>query len=134
MDRREPGRIANEPISEIRAATRQDSRWSATCSISGQGFWSFDRAGVGRIPYLNGEPFFHRLEGVGAGRTDPPSVGESDGPTASRARTLSLRTTCAASSPPRPLPYGIGGPTGDDGASGVLDRPLSGVAQRAGGD
>ena len=91
---------------------------------------------VGRIPYLNGEPFFHRLTGVDR-RVDliPRPARGSRWPRGELdAGPLSLMDYVRLESRLAPLPYGIGCPTGARSVLVFSDRPLSGLGGARVGD
>ena len=83
---------------------------------------------VGRIPYLNCEPFFHRLEGVELVDLIPRRLGEAMATGELDAGPLSLMDYVRLESRLVPLPYGIGCPTGARSVLAFSDRPLSGLA------
>jgi len=80
---------------------------------------------VGRIPYLNCEPFFHRLAGVELMDLIPRRLGVAMETGELDAGPLSLMDYLRLESRLVPLPYGIGCPT--DARSVLLfsDRPLA---------
>jgi chorismate dehydratase len=80
---------------------------------------------VGRIPYLNCEPFFHRLEGVELVDLIPRRLGEAMASGELDAGPLSLMDYVRLESRLVPLPYGIGCPTGARSVLVFSDRPLS---------
>ena len=80
---------------------------------------------VGRIPYLNCEPFFHRLEGVDLVDLIPRRLGEAMAARRLDAGPLSLMDYLRIESELTPLPYGIGCPTGARSVLVFSDRPLS---------
>jgi len=80
---------------------------------------------VGRIPYLNCEPFFHRLEGVELVDLIPRRLGEAMAARRLDAGPLSLMDYLRIESELTPLPYGIGCPTGARSVLVFSDRPLS---------
>ena len=80
---------------------------------------------VGRIPYLNCEPFFHRLEGVELVDLIPRRLGEAMASGELDAGPLSLMDYVRLESRLVPLPYGIGCPTGARSVLLFSDRPLS---------
>src|SRR5258707_9505695 len=113
-------------------ATRARSRWSATPSTT----WSrcgADMLRVGRIPYLNCEPFFHRLEGVQLVDLIPRVLGQAMAADELDAGPLSLMDYVRLESRLVPLPYGIGCPTGARSVLVFSDRPLSGLGGARGG-
>ena len=67
---------------------------------------------VGRIPYLNCEPFFHRLEGARLVDLIPRVLGQAMAADELDAGPLSLMDYVRLESRLVPLPYGIGCPTG----------------------
>jgi len=83
---------------------------------------------VGRIPYLNCEPFFHRLEGVELVDLIPRRLGEAMATGELDAGPLSLMDYVRLESRLVPLPYGIGCPTGARSVLVFSDRPLSELA------
>ena len=83
---------------------------------------------VGRIPYLNCEPFFHRLAGVELVDLMPRRLGEQMAAGALDAGPLSLMDYVRLESRLVPLPYGIGCPTGARSVLVFSDRPLAGLA------
>jgi chorismate dehydratase len=83
---------------------------------------------VGRIPYLNCEPFFHRLEGVELVDLIPRRLGEAMASSELDAGPLSLMDYVRLESQLVPLPYGIGCPTGARSVLLFSDRPLSALA------
>ncbi len=80
---------------------------------------------VGRIPYLNCEPFFHRLEGVELVDLIPRRLGEAMASGELDAGPLSLMDYVRLENRLVPLPYGIGCPTGARSVLVFSDRPLS---------
>lgn len=80
---------------------------------------------VGRIPYLNCEPFFHRLAGVDLVDLIPRRLGEAMAAGRLDAGPLSLIDYLRIESELAPLPYGIGCPTGARSVLVFSDRPLS---------
>jgi len=80
---------------------------------------------VGRIPYLNCEPFFHRLEGVELIDLIPRRLGEAMASGELDAGPLSLMDFVRLETRLMPLPYGIGCPTGARSVLVFSDRPLS---------
>jgi len=80
---------------------------------------------VGRIPYLNCEPFFHRLEGVELVDLIPRRLGEAMASGELDAGPLSLMDYARLETRLVPLPYGIGCPTGARSVLLFSDRPLS---------
>ena len=80
---------------------------------------------VGRIPYLNCEPFFHRLEGVELVDLIPRRLGEAMAACRLDAGPLSLMDYLRIESELTPLPYGIGCPAGARSVLVFSDRPLS---------
>jgi chorismate dehydratase len=80
---------------------------------------------VGRIPYLNCEPFFHRLEGVELVDLIPRRLGEAMAQGELDAGPLSLIDYLRLEPTLTPLPYGIGCPTGARSVLVFSDRPLS---------
>ena len=82
---------------------------------------------VGRIPYLNCEPFFHRLTGVELVDLIPRRLGEAMAAGRLDAGPLSLIDYLRIESELTPLPYGIGCPTGARSVLVFSDRPLSGL-------
>ncbi len=82
---------------------------------------------VGRIPYLNCEPFFHRLTGVDLVDLIPRRLGEAMAAGRLDAGPLSLMDYLRIESELTPLPYGIGCPTGARSVLLFSDRPLSGL-------
>jgi chorismate dehydratase len=83
---------------------------------------------VGRIPYLNCEPFFHRLEGVSLVDLIPRRLGEAMASGALDAGPLSLMDYVRLETRLVPLPYGIGCPTGARSVLLFSDRPLAALA------
>jgi chorismate dehydratase len=83
---------------------------------------------VGRIPYLNCEPFFHRLAGVELVDLIPRRLGEAMGAGELDAGPLSLMDYVRLESRLVPLPYGIGCPTGARSVLVFADRALAGLA------
>jgi len=79
---------------------------------------------VGRIPYLNCEPFFHRLTGVELTDLIPRRLGEAMAADELDAGPLSLMDYVRLESRLVPLPYGIGCPTGARSVLVFSDRPL----------
>jgi chorismate dehydratase len=79
---------------------------------------------VGRIPYLNCEPFFHRLEGVELVDLIPRRLGEVMAAGQLDAGPLSLIDYLRLEPRLVPLPYGIGCPTGARSVLVFSDRPL----------
>ncbi len=82
---------------------------------------------VGRIPYLNCEPFFHRLEGVELVDLIPRRLGLAMAEGQLDAGPLSLIDYLRLEPTLTPLPYGIGCPTGARSVLVFSDRPLSGL-------
>jgi chorismate dehydratase len=80
---------------------------------------------VGRIPYLNCEPFFHRLEGVELVDLIPRRLGEAMAARELDAGPLSLMDYLRIEPELTPLPYGIGCPSGARSVLVFSDRPLS---------
>jgi chorismate dehydratase len=80
---------------------------------------------VGRIPYLNCEPFFHRLEGVQLVDLIPRELGQAMAADELDAGPLSLVDYVRLESRLVPLPYGIGCPTGARSVLLFSDRPLA---------
>jgi chorismate dehydratase len=80
---------------------------------------------VGRIPYLNCEPFFHRLTGVELVDLIPRRLGEEMAARRLDAGPLSLMDYLRLEPELAPLPYGIGCPTGARSVLVFSDRPLS---------
>jgi len=80
---------------------------------------------VGRIPYLNCEPFFHGLRGVELVDLIPRRLGEAMAEGQLDAGPLSLMDYLRLESGLTPLPYGIGCPTGARSVLVFSDRPLS---------
>jgi chorismate dehydratase len=80
---------------------------------------------VGRIPYLNCEPFFHRLQGVELVDLTPRRLGEAMAARELDAGPLSLMDYQRLESLLTPLPYGIGCPEGARSVLVFSDRPLS---------
>ena len=80
---------------------------------------------VGRIPYLNCEPFFHRLEGVELVDLIPRRLGEAMAAGLLDAGPLSLMDYLRIEPELTPLPYGIGCPTGARSVLVFSDRPLA---------
>jgi chorismate dehydratase len=80
---------------------------------------------VGRIPYLNCEPFFHRLEEVELVDLIPRRLGEAMAAGRLDAGPLSLMDYLRIEPDLTPLPYGIGCPTGARSVLVFSDRPLS---------
>lgn len=80
---------------------------------------------VGRIPYLNCEPFFHRLEGVELVDLIPRRLGVAMGEGQLDAGPLSLIDYLRLETRLTPLPYGIGCPTGARSVLVFSDRPMS---------
>ncbi|HKA61543.1 MAG TPA: menaquinone biosynthesis protein [Methylomirabilota bacterium] len=83
---------------------------------------------VGRIPYLNCEPFFHRLAGVELVDLIPRRLGEAMAAGELDAGPLSLMDYVRLESRLVPLPYGIGCPTGARSVLVFADRPLADLA------
>lgn len=83
---------------------------------------------VGRIPYLNCEPFFHQLSGVELVDLIPRRLGEAMAAGELDAGPLSLMDYVRLESRLVPLPYGIGCPTGARSVLVFADRPLAGLA------
>jgi chorismate dehydratase len=83
---------------------------------------------VGRIPYLNCEPFFHRLAGVELVDLIPRRLGEAMAAGELDAGPLSLMDYVRLEPRLVPLPYGIGCPTGARSVLVFADRPLAGLA------
>lgn len=83
---------------------------------------------VGRIPYLNCAPFFHRLTGVELVDLIPRRLGEVMAVGDLDAGPLSLVDYVRLESRLVPLPYGIGCPTGARSVLVFSDRPLAGLA------
>jgi chorismate dehydratase len=83
---------------------------------------------VGRIPYLNCEPFFHRLAGVELVDLIPRRLGEAMAAGELAAGPLSLMDYVRLESRLVPLPYGIGCPTGARSVLVFSDRPLAQLA------
>ena len=83
---------------------------------------------VGRIPYLNCEPFFHRLAGVELVDLIPRRLGEAMGAGELDAGPLSLMDYVRLESRLVPLPYGIGCPTGARSVLVFADRALADLA------
>jgi len=80
---------------------------------------------VGRIPYLNCEPFFHGLQGVELVDLIPRRLGEAMAEGQLDAGPLSLMDYLRLEPGLTPLPYGIGCPTGARSVLVFSDRPLS---------
>ena len=80
---------------------------------------------VGRIPYLNCEPFFHRLQGVELVDLIPRRLGEAMAARELDAGPLSLIDYLRLETHLTPLPYGIGCPTGARSVLVFSGRPLS---------
>jgi len=80
---------------------------------------------VGRIPYLNCEPFFHRLQGVELVDLIPRQLGEAMAARELDAGPLSLMDYLRLETHLTPLPYGIGCPTGARSVLVFSDRPLA---------
>ncbi len=80
---------------------------------------------VGRIPYLNCEPFFHRLTGVELVDLIPRRLGEAMAAGELDAGPLSLMDYLRIESELTPLPYGIGCPTGARSVLVFSERPLA---------
>jgi chorismate dehydratase len=80
---------------------------------------------VGRIPYLNCEPFFHRLEGVQLTDLIPRRLGEAMAEGQLDAGPLSLIDYLRLEPALTPLPYGIGCPTGARSVLVFSDQPLA---------
>ena len=78
---------------------------------------------VGRIPYLNCEPFFHRLEDVELVDLIPRRLGEAMAARRLDAGPLSLMDYLRLEPELTPLPYGIGCPTGARSVLLFSDRP-----------
>jgi chorismate dehydratase len=83
---------------------------------------------VGRIPYLNCEPFFHRLAGVELVDLIPRRLGEAMGAGELDAGPLSLMDYVRLESRLVPLPYGIGCATGARSVLVFADRVLADLA------
>ena len=83
---------------------------------------------VGRIPYLNCEPFFHRLAGMELVDLIPRRLGEAMAAGELDAGPLSLMDYVRLESGLVPLPYGIGCPTGARSVLVFADRPLARLA------
>ena len=83
---------------------------------------------VGRIPYLNCEPFFHRLEGVQLVDLIPRVLGQAMAADELDAGPLSLMDYVRLESRLVPLPYGIGCPTGARSVLVFSDRPLAALS------
>src|SRR5262249_54225605 len=104
--------------------TRGRLRWSATRSTT----WSRSGAEmlrVGRIPYLNCEPFFHGLRGVELVDLIPRRLGEAMAEGQLDAGPLSLMDYLRLAPARTPLSSGIGCPTGARSVLVFSDRPLS---------
>ena len=82
---------------------------------------------VGRIPYLNCEPFFHRLAGVELVDLIPRRLGEAMAADELDAGPLSLMDYVRLEPRLVHLPYGIGCPTGARSVLVFSDRPLAGL-------
>lgn len=80
---------------------------------------------VGRIPYLNCEPFFHRLEGVELVDLIPRRLGVAMAEGQLDAGPLSLIDYLRLETRLTPLPWGIGCPTGARSVLVFSDRPMS---------
>ena len=80
---------------------------------------------VGRIPYLNCEPFFHRLHGVQLVDLIPRRLGEAVAARELDAGPLSLMDYVRLETHLTPLPYGIGCPTGARSVLVFSERRLS---------
>jgi chorismate dehydratase len=80
---------------------------------------------VGRIPYLNCEPFFHRLQGVELVDLIPRRLGAAMAARELEAGPLSLMDYLRLETELTPLPYGIGCPTGARSVLVFSERPLS---------
>jgi chorismate dehydratase len=80
---------------------------------------------VGRIPYLNCEPFFHRLGGVELVDLIPRPLGEAMAAGRLDAGPLSLMDYLRIEPELTPLPYGIGCPTGARSVLVFSERQLS---------
>ena len=80
---------------------------------------------IGRIPYLNCEPFFHRLQGVELVDLIPRRLGEAMAARELDAGPLSLIDYLRLETHLTPLPYGIGCPTGARSVLVFSERPLS---------
>jgi chorismate dehydratase len=80
---------------------------------------------VGRIPYLNCEPFFHRLEQIELVDLIPRRLGEAMAAGQLDAGPLSLIDYLKIETQLTPLPYGIGCPTGARSVLVFSDRPFS---------
>ena len=87
---------------------------------------------VGRIPYLNCEPFFHRLTGVELVDLIPRRLGEAMAAGELDAGPLSLMDYLRIESELVPLPYGIGCPTGARSVLVFSERPLSALRRGPG--
>jgi chorismate dehydratase len=86
---------------------------------------------VGRIPYLNCEPFFHRLhveQGVELVDLIPRRLGQAMAARELDAGPLSLMDYLRLETELVPLPYGIGCPTGARSVLVFSERPLSDLA------
>jgi chorismate dehydratase len=83
---------------------------------------------VGRIPYLNCEPFFYRLAGVELVDLIPRRLGEAMAAGELDAGPLSLMDYVRLEPRLVPLPYGIGCPTGARSVLVFADRPLADLA------
>ena len=83
---------------------------------------------VGRIPYLNCEPFFHRLAGVELVDLIPRRLGLAMAADELDAGPLSLIDYVRLEAGLVPLPYGIGCPTGARSVLLFSDRPLGALA------
>jgi chorismate dehydratase len=80
---------------------------------------------VGRIPYLNCEPFFHRLSGAQLVDLIPRLLGRAMAARELDAGPLSLMDYLRIESELTPLPYGIGCPAGARSVLVFSERPLS---------
>jgi len=83
---------------------------------------------VGRIPYLNCEPFFHRLEGVELVDLIPRRLGVAMAAGELDAGPLSLMDYVRLETRLVSLPFGIGCPTGARSVLVFSEAPLSGLA------
>ena len=83
---------------------------------------------IGRIPYLNCEPFFHRLSGVELVDLIPRRLGEAMAAGELDAGPLSLMDYVRLESRLVPLPYGIGCPNGARSVLVFSERPLAELA------
>jgi chorismate dehydratase len=83
---------------------------------------------VGRIPYLNCEPFFYRLAGVELTDLIPRRLGEAMAAGELDAGPLSLMDYVRLEPGLVPLPYGIGCPTGARSVLVFSERPLAELA------